>query len=55
MRRAGGGAIINLGSVSWHLGLPDLVLYEIAKAGIEGLTRALARDLGEAQPSASPA
>ncbi len=48
MRRAGGGAIINLGSVSWHLGLPDLVLYEIAKAGIEGLTRALARDLGEA-------
>jgi NAD(P)-dependent dehydrogenase (short-subunit alcohol dehydrogenase family) len=47
MRRAGGGAIINLGSVSWHLGLPDLVLYETAKAGIEGLTRALARDLGE--------
>jgi NAD(P)-dependent dehydrogenase (short-subunit alcohol dehydrogenase family) len=48
MRRAGGGAIINLGSVSWHLGLPDLALYEIAKAGIEGMTRALARDLGGA-------
>jgi D-xylose 1-dehydrogenase len=48
MRRAGGGAIINLGSVSWHLALPELVLYETAKAGIEGLTRALARDLGEA-------
>jgi NAD(P)-dependent dehydrogenase (short-subunit alcohol dehydrogenase family) len=48
MRRAGGGAIINLGSVSWHLALPDLVLYETSKAGIEGLTRALARDLGEA-------
>ena len=28
--------------------LPDLALYETAKAGIEGLTRALARDLGEA-------
>jgi NAD(P)-dependent dehydrogenase (short-subunit alcohol dehydrogenase family) len=48
MRRAGGGAIVNLGSVSWHLALPDLVLYETSKAGIEGLTRALARDLGEA-------
>jgi NAD(P)-dependent dehydrogenase (short-subunit alcohol dehydrogenase family) len=46
MKRAGGGSIVNLGSVSWHLGLPDLVLYETAKAGIEGLTRALARDLG---------
>ena len=46
MRRSGGGAIVNLGSVSWHLGLPDLALYETAKAGIEGLTRALARDFG---------
>jgi NAD(P)-dependent dehydrogenase (short-subunit alcohol dehydrogenase family) len=48
MKRAGGGSIVNLGSVSWHLALPDLVLYETAKAGIEGLTRALARDLGSA-------
>jgi NAD(P)-dependent dehydrogenase (short-subunit alcohol dehydrogenase family) len=47
MKRAGGGAVINLGSVSWHLGLPGIALYETAKAGIEGLTRALARDLGE--------
>lgn len=46
MKRAGSGAIINLGSVSWHLGLPDIALYETAKAGIEGMTRALARDLG---------
>ncbi|MDB5449918.1 MAG: oxidoreductase, short-chain dehydrogenase/reductase family [Phenylobacterium sp.] len=46
MKAAGGGAIINFGSISWHLGLPDLVLYETAKAGIEGMTRALARDLG---------
>ncbi len=46
MRRGGGGSIVNLGSVSWHLGLPDLALYETAKAGIEGLTRALARDFG---------
>ncbi len=47
MKRAGGGSIINLGSVSWHLSLPGMPVYETAKAGIEGLTRALARDLGE--------
>ncbi|MBL8270763.1 SDR family NAD(P)-dependent oxidoreductase [Steroidobacter sp.] len=46
MKTAGGGAIVNLGSVSWHLALPDLTIYQTAKAGIEGLTRALARDLG---------
>jgi NAD(P)-dependent dehydrogenase (short-subunit alcohol dehydrogenase family) len=46
MKEAKSGAIINLGSVSWHLGLPDLVIYQTAKAGIEGMTRALARDLG---------
>jgi D-xylose 1-dehydrogenase len=46
MKRAGGGVILNFGSISWHLGLPDLVLYQTAKAAIEGMTRALARDLG---------
>lgn len=46
MRSAGGGAIINLGSISWHLGLKSLVIYQTAKAAIEGLTRSLARELG---------
>jgi NAD(P)-dependent dehydrogenase (short-subunit alcohol dehydrogenase family) len=46
MKAAGGGAIVNLGSVSWHLALPSLAIYQTAKAGIEGLTRGLARDLG---------
>jgi NAD(P)-dependent dehydrogenase (short-subunit alcohol dehydrogenase family) len=46
MRAKGGGAIINLGSISWHIGLPDLVVYQTSKAAIEGLTRSLARDLG---------
>ena len=46
MRAAGGGVILNFGSISWHLGLRDLLVYQTAKAGIEGLTRALARDLG---------
>jgi len=46
MKAKGGGVIVNLGSISWHLGLENLALYQIAKAGIEGLTRALARELG---------
>jgi len=46
MKARGGGAIINFGSISWHLGLAGLLLYETAKAGIEGMTRALARELG---------
>ena len=46
MKARGGGAIINFSSISWHLGLSGLLLYETAKAGIEGMTRALARELG---------
>jgi D-xylose 1-dehydrogenase len=48
MKRQGGGVILNFGSISWHLGLNDLVVYQTAKAAIEGLTRSLARDLGRA-------
>lgn len=47
MKAAGGGVILNFGSISWHLALPDLTLYMTAKAAIEGLTRGLARDLGK--------
>jgi NAD(P)-dependent dehydrogenase (short-subunit alcohol dehydrogenase family) len=47
MREQGRGVILNLGSISWHLALPNLSLYMTAKAGIEGLTRGLARDLGQ--------
>ncbi|MEE7441278.1 SDR family oxidoreductase [Methylobacterium oryzae] len=46
MRRAGGGVTLNFGSISWHLGLTEMPLYQTAKAAIEGMTRALARDLG---------
>jgi NAD(P)-dependent dehydrogenase (short-subunit alcohol dehydrogenase family) len=46
MKSRGGGAIVNLGSISWHLGMTNLVVYETAKAGIEGMTRALAREYG---------
>jgi D-xylose 1-dehydrogenase len=43
---AGGGSIINLGSISWMIGAANIPIYAAAKAGVEGLTRALARDLG---------
>ena len=46
MADAGGGSIINLGSVSWMRGRPELVGYTTAKAAINGLTRTLARELG---------
>jgi NAD(P)-dependent dehydrogenase (short-subunit alcohol dehydrogenase family) len=46
MVRAGGGSIINLGSVSWMRGTPGMVAYTAAKAAIHGMTRTLARELG---------
>lgn len=47
MADAGGGSIINIGSISWRIKGADVAAYQAAKAGIEGLTRALARDLGD--------
>ena len=46
MRDAGGGSIINLGSITWLVGDPDCPAYVTAKAAVGGLTRALARELG---------
>lgn len=47
MIAAGGGAIINMGSISWMRGRPGMVGYTTSKAGIHGLTRTLARELGD--------
>ena len=48
MRAAGRGAIVNLSSNSFMLGLAGYPAYVAAKAAIAGLTKALARELGPA-------
>jgi D-xylose 1-dehydrogenase len=46
MKAAGNGSIVNLGSSAYMVGDPNLLIYSTAKAGVVGLTRSLARDLG---------
>ena len=46
MAAAGGGSIVNLGSVSWVIGQGGMPCYTTAKSAVGGLTRSLARDLG---------
>jgi D-xylose 1-dehydrogenase len=46
MVAAGGGTIVNMGSVSWVIGQGNMPCYTTAKSAVQGLTRALARDLG---------
>jgi NAD(P)-dependent dehydrogenase (short-subunit alcohol dehydrogenase family) len=46
MRQAGGGSIVNFGSVSWRNRQGGMPAYTTAKAGVEGLTRGMSRDLG---------
>ncbi len=46
MAAAGGGAILNFGSVSWMTAQGGMPVYLLAKSAVQGLTRALARDFG---------
>lgn len=46
MAAAGGGSVINFGSISWMIMSPSIPIYETAKAAIHGLTRSMARELG---------
>jgi NAD(P)-dependent dehydrogenase (short-subunit alcohol dehydrogenase family) len=48
MKRRGGGAIVNVGSVSGHVGQVDHVLYGATKAAVIGMCRALAWELAPA-------
>lgn len=47
MTKAGGGSIINMGSISWMRGAAGLVFYTTAKSAVMGMTKSLARELGE--------
>lgn len=46
MIAAGGGAIINMGSVSWMMPQGGFPAYTTSKSAVHGLTRGMARDLG---------
>lgn len=46
MKAAGGGAIVNLGSISWMIGQGGMAAYTTSKSAVLGLTRSLARDYG---------
>jgi len=46
MLELGGGAIVNLSSIAWHFGPPDMPAYAAAKAGVTALTYSLARKFG---------
>ena len=45
IRRAGGGAIVNLASISSFIAQPNYVTYNTTKAAILGMTRCMAMDL----------
>jgi NAD(P)-dependent dehydrogenase (short-subunit alcohol dehydrogenase family) len=47
MIAAGGGSIINLGSNSWWEAGGGFPIYATSKAAVHGMTRTLARDLGQ--------
>jgi NAD(P)-dependent dehydrogenase (short-subunit alcohol dehydrogenase family) len=46
MKAAGGGSIVNFGSISWMNAQGGMNAYTTAKAAVHGMTRGLARDFG---------
>ena len=46
MKAAGGGSIVNFGSISWMNSEGNYNAYTTSKAGVHGMTRGLARDWG---------
>ncbi len=47
MAEAGGGSIVNMGSISWMRGAAGLIFYTTAKSAVMGMTKSLAREVGE--------
>jgi NAD(P)-dependent dehydrogenase (short-subunit alcohol dehydrogenase family) len=47
MIEAGGGSIVNFGSISWMIPNGGYPVYATCKAAVHGMTRSLARDLGK--------
>lgn len=47
MIAAGKGSIINFGSISWMIMAPNLTAYTASKAAMHGMSRSLARELGQ--------
>ncbi len=45
---AGGGSVVNFGSIAGSHGRPDCAAYVASKSGLLGLTRSVARDYGHA-------
>ncbi len=46
MGRLGGGSIVNIGSITFMIGMAKILPYVSSKGGMVGLTRALAREVG---------
>ena len=47
MRAAGGGSIVNMGSITWRIPAVGLPAYTTVKAAIMGLTRTHSKEFGE--------
>lgn len=47
MIEQGGGSIVNMSSITWQIGAPELMGYASAKAAVVGFTHSLAREVGK--------
>ena len=47
MIAAGRGSIVNFGSISWMIMVPNLAAYTASKAAMHGMSRSLAKEVGQ--------